>query len=243
MVSITSVVHAASFLPAAAPGAFVAIIGSGFGSPAGDWSDAIGSGGALPRELNGIQVRVGDQPAYVDYVSATQVNFLLPLNAVTGLASVQVTTPAGGFTATLAIEDIAPGLFAYQLAGTLYAAALFAGTATYVAATGSLPGYAAAPAQAGDAIELFGTGMGPTNPAAPDGVVFSGAYEAADLSAFTASIGGVPAQVLWAGMVAAGLYQVNVVVPAGLSGGNQTVIVWVDGQPVQANVMLTIQAG
>jgi uncharacterized protein (TIGR03437 family) len=84
--------------------------------------------------------------------------------------------------------------------------------------------------------------MGPTNPAAPDGVVFTTAYEAADLTAFSATIGGLPATVQWAGLVGAGLYQVNVQVPAGLTGGNQPLVVTVSGQPTQPNVMLTVQA-
>ena len=241
-VSITTVVHAASFLPVAAPGAFVAIFGTGFGGPPQDWSAAIGGGDTLPQEVNSVQVRVGDQFAYVEYVSPSQVNCLLPQSAVTGLASVQVTTPAGGFTSSLQIAAFAPGLFAYPLNGTLYAAALFAGTATYVAAAGALPGISSQPAQAGDYIELFGSGMGPTNPAAPDGVVFTTAYEAADLTAFSATIGGLPATVQWAGLVGAGLYQVNVQVPAGLTGGNQPLVVTVSGQPTQPNVMLTVQA-
>jgi len=241
-VSITTIVHAASFLPVAAPGAFVAIFGTGFGGPPQDWSAAIGGGDTLPQEVNSVQVRVGDQFAYVEYVSPSQVNCLLPQSAVTGLASVQVTTPAGGFTSSLQIAPVAPGLFAYALNGTLYAAALFAGTATYVAATGALPGINSQPAQAGDYIELFGSGMGPTNPAAPDGVVFTTPYEAADLSAFSATIGGLPATVQWAGLVGAGLYQVNVQVPSGLTGGNQPLVVTVSGQPTQPNVMLTVQA-
>ncbi|MGA2134637.1 MAG: serine hydrolase [Bryobacteraceae bacterium] len=241
-VSITSVVHAASFLPTAAPGAYIAVIGSGFPNPAQDWSAAIGNGETLPQELNGVEVRVGNQFAYVEYVSPTQVNALLPRNTVTGLASVQVTTPAGGFTASLQIDAIAPGLFAYQLTGTLYAAALFAGSTEYVAAAGALPGYTSRPAKAGDSVELFGTGMGPTNPPAPDGVVFTTSYETANPSSFAATLGGQPAQVLWAGLVGAGLYQVNIVIPGGLTGGDQPLVVTVGGLTTQASVMLTVQA-
>jgi uncharacterized protein (TIGR03437 family) len=241
-VTVNAVVHAASFAPAAAPGAYVAVFGTGFGSPAQDWGAAIGNGDTLPQELNGVQVRVGNQFVYIEYVSPTQINFLLPSSAVTGLANVEVTTPAGGITTSLQIDDVAPGLFAYQLNGTLYPAALFAGTAEYVAATGALPGYVSRPAKAGDAIELFGTGMGPTTPSAPDGVLLTTAYPTANLGAFEAAIGGLPAVVLYAGLVEAGLYQVNIQVPAGLIGGNQPLTLSVSGEPVQPNLMLTIQA-
>ena len=241
-VTVTTVVHAASYVPTAAPGAYVAVFGTGFGGPAQDWSAAIGSGDTLPQELNGVQVRVGDQFVYIEYVSPTQINFLLPSSAVTGLANVEVTTPVGGITTSLQIDDVAPGLFAYQLSGTLYPAALFAGTSEYVAAAGALPGYASRPAKAGDTLELFGTGMGPTDPAAPDGVVLTTDYPAANLGAFAAAIGGLTAAVLYAGLVEAGLYQVNIQVPAGLIGGNQPLTLSVSGEPVQPNLMLTIQA-
>jgi len=241
-VTVTAVAQAASYAPAAAPGAYVAVFGTGFGGPAQDWVSAIGNGDTLPQELNGVQVRVGDQFVYIEYVSPTQINFLLPSSAVTGFANVEVTTPAGGITTSFQIDGIVPGLFAYQLNGTLYPAALFAGTAEYVAATGALPGYASRPAKAGDAVELFGTGMGPTNPAAPDGVLLTTDYPTANLGAFEAAIGGLPAAVLYAGVVEAGLYQVNIQVPAGLSGGNQLLTLSVYGEPVQPNLMLTIQA-
>jgi len=241
-VTVTSVVHAASFEPAAAPGAYAAVIGSGFGGPAQDWSAAIGGGDTLPQELNGVQVRVGGQFVYVEYASPAQINFLLPSNVVAGLANVEVTTPAGGITTSFQINPIAPGLFAYQLNGRLYPAALFAGTSEYVAATGALGGLASRPAKAGDGLELFGTGMGPTNPAAPDGVVLTTDYPATDLAAFEAAIGGIPAQVLYAGIVGAGLYQVNVLVPSGLTGGDQPLTLSVNGIPVQPNLMVTIQA-
>jgi uncharacterized protein (TIGR03437 family) len=241
-VTATAVVQAATYAPAAAPGAYATVFGTGFGGPAQDWTAAIGSGDTLPQELDGIQVRVGEQFVYIEYVSPTQINFLLPSSAVIGLANVEVTTPAGGITTSVQINDVAPGLFAYQLNGTLYPAALFAGTAEYVAATGALPGYASRPAQAGDALELYGTGMGPTNPAAPDGVLLTTDYPAANLAAFEAAIAGLPAIVLYAGVVEAGLYQVNIQVPAGLSGGNQALTLSVNGVPVQPNLMLTIQA-
>jgi uncharacterized protein (TIGR03437 family) len=84
--------------------------------------------------------------------------------------------------------------------------------------------------------------MGPTNPAAPDGVVLTTDYPATDLAAFEAAIGGIPAQVLYAGIVGAGLYQVNVLVPSGLTGGDQPLTLSVNGIPVQPNLMVTIQA-
>jgi uncharacterized protein (TIGR03437 family) len=81
-------------------------------------------------------------------------------------------------------------------------------------------GYVAA-IPAGNVLQLYGTGFGATSPGVAAGAVFNGS--AAALNAVTASIGGQPADVLWAGLVGAGLYQVNVAVPQGMSGDREVV--------------------
>ena len=56
----------------------------------------------------------------------------------------------------------------------------------------------------------------------------------------TVSIGGVSATVSFAGIVEAGLWQLNVVVPSGLTG-DQLLTVAVPGASTQNNVFLNIQ--
>jgi uncharacterized protein (TIGR03437 family) len=239
--SITTVVNGASYLPTAAPGGYGAIIGTNLGTKTADWGSPA-AGRNLPIELNGVRVRVNSQFAAVEYVSPTQINFIVPSNTPAGNASIEVTTPAGGMSTTLQVGTAAPGLFTYNVKGTAMAAALFAGTQTYVGAPGSVPGHDSRPAMAGDVIELYGTGMGPTQPVAPDGLAFSTPYPAAKLEAFKATIGGVAATVQYAGLVAPGLYQVNVEIPPGVAGGDQTVNLAVSSAPVQPNVKITLQA-
>jgi len=53
--------------------------------------------GELPTKLDGVSVNVGDQAAYVSYVSAAQINVLLP-DVGLGDVPVTVTTPAGAST-------------------------------------------------------------------------------------------------------------------------------------------------
>lgn len=234
---VTTVVHGASFLPNCAPGSYLSIIGGGFSSPAEGWSPT----SALPTELNGVQVTVGGQSAYINYAGPTQINFRPPSNVPAGLQNVDVTMPAGGMQASVQINPIAPGLFAYSLSGRSYPAALFAGSSVIVAAAGVLSS-PSRPAAAGDFIELYGTGMGPTNPAAPDGVVFAKSYPAASLPAFKVTIGGKAATVTFAGLVAPGLFQLDVQIPAGLSGGDQPLVLTVGGIAAQPNLLLTIAA-
>jgi uncharacterized protein (TIGR03437 family) len=58
----------------------------------------------------------------------------------------------------------------------------------------------------------------------------------------TVTIGGQSATVLWAGLVEAGLWQINVEVPATLSAQNNAVIATVNGHSSQTGAMLSIAA-
>lgn len=243
--AIATVIGAATYLPKAAPGAYCSITGAGFTDQAAvDWSSSI-SGSALPASVGGISVNVNGNPAYVQYISATQVNILLPSNAAVGIANVELITPTGVLISTIEIDAFAPGFFCYMLKGVLYPSAVFAtgSGVVYVAAAGAVPGYASRPAAAGDIIELYATGCGPTNPAAPDGVVLSQAYPAVNLAAFQVTIAGKTASVLFAGLVGPGLWQLNVQIPTGLAGGDQLLVLSVDNVVSQPNVMLTVLGG
>ena len=94
------------------------------------------------------------------------------------------------------------------------------------------------PAHAGDVILLYGTGFGPTNPITNFGLTFSGAPPT--VNTVTATIGGVPATVQFAGLVAPGEYQFNILVPGGLTGDN-LVVLKVSGISSQPNAYLTVQ--
>ncbi|HEY1754035.1 MAG TPA: serine hydrolase [Bryobacteraceae bacterium] len=242
--AISTVLGAATLLPKAAA-AYCSIKGFGFTDQAAtDWSSSITSS-ALPTSIGGISVSVNGQPSYVQYISATQVNFLVPSSAAAGIADVDLITPTGAMSSTIEIDAVAPGLFCYTLKGVLYPSSVYAtgNGVVYVAAAGALPGYASRPAAAGDIIELYATGCGPTNPAAPDGVVLSQAYRAANLAAFQVTIAGKTTFVLFAGLVNPGLWQLNVQIPTGLIGGDQPLVLSVNNVASQANVMITVLGG
>lgn len=108
-----------------------------------------------------------------------------------------------------------------------------------VAAVGAIPGATSRPANPGDYILLYATGLGNTSPAYPAGQVLITAYPISNLSQVSVSIGGQPASVLFAGMVYAGVFQVNIQVPANVPAGNQAVTVSIGGQASQQSVFLT----
>jgi hypothetical protein len=85
---IQSVLNAASFTTAVAPGTWVTIFGNGLASDI-----AIGQTTPCPVQLNGVTVTVGGVAAPVSYVSPTQVNALIPYEAATVSATQRVTAP------------------------------------------------------------------------------------------------------------------------------------------------------
>ena len=93
----------------------------------------------------------------------------------------------------------------------------------------SLPG-------AGDTV-VFGTGFGSTNPPTPAGVIPAAAPTATPVRI---TIGGVEATVEFAGIVGAGLYQFNVIVPDGLPAGDAEVIAEVGGVSTPEGTFLTV---
>ncbi len=99
----------------------------------------------------------------------------------------------------------------------------------------------AAAAGPGDVIALFGTGFGATNPTVDPGLVFTGTYPTAN--PVTVTIGGVSAEVLWAGLSAAGLNQINVRIPSSLADGDHAVIATVSGSSTQSTALLKLSAG
>jgi uncharacterized protein (TIGR03437 family) len=92
------------------------------------------------------------------------------------------------------------------------------GTYDILGPTGSSLGYQTVAAKAGDTLELFGVGFGPTSSPVPAGATFSGA--ASTTNPVTLSINNVSVSPFFAGETSAGLYQFNVTLPAGLGTGD-----------------------
>jgi uncharacterized protein (TIGR03437 family) len=99
-----------------------------------------------------------------------------------------------------------------------------------------------APAQAGDLLVIYCAGLGVTNPPVADGAASPSSPPAQTQSPVTVSIGGQIASVAFAGLTPTlvGLYQVNVVMPAGVTPGNAVpVMLTVAGQTSPAAIIST----
>jgi uncharacterized protein (TIGR03437 family) len=237
-INTSGIVNAASFSPPISSGGFVTIYGQNLADTTTDWSSAI-TNGRLPTSLGGVQVMIDGKNGFIYYVSPTQVNAVAQPDAATGPVEVDVTTNHGTVPANVSMVPVSPGLFAYTLQGTIYADAIFSSDGAYVAAVGAVPGAISRPAQAGDYIMLFATGLGSTNPPYPVGQVLTTAYPVPDLSQISVLIGGRPATVLYAGVTYPGLFQINIQVPSGISAGDQPIVLSVGGQASQSAMYLT----
>lgn len=231
--SVTSAVNGASFAGSVATGSWVSLFGTNL-APAGDsrtWNPATEIvAGKLPTSLDGTSVMINNKPAVVEYISPTQVNIQPPDDTASGPVPVVVTTSGGSSTAFMATyAQFAPGLF--PGAAAPYIVAQHGADNSYVTPT--------TPAKPGEVIVLWGTGFGAANPAVPSGQVFTGANPLANT--VTATIGGQTVAVDFAGVVGAGLVQINVHVPASIGDGDAPVVLSVGGVSTQStNNMISI---
>lgn len=194
-----AVLNGASFATGApvAPGSIASVFGNGFGS-----------------STSGVTVLMGGIVAPLFAVTPQQINFQVPWQ-LSGQTQTQLTVTSADKTSapiTVPLAAQAPGIFLLNTAGQ--AAALIAGTTSIVAPAGTYPG--SRPAQPGEYITIYCTGLGPVTNQPPTGAPASSttlSYTSA--SPVTVSIGGVNAAASFSGLTPGflGLYQVNVQIP------------------------------
>ncbi len=229
---ITSVQNGASFQNGFAANSWMTIKGTNLASVASDtWANSIVNG-QLPTTLDGVSVSVGGQPAYVYFVSPEQINVVAP-NLAPGPMNVTVTNSLGTsapFSATAQADQ--PALFLWT--NSIYTVATRQDF-SYAAKNGTFAGLTTVPAKPGDVIILWGTGFGPTTPAAPVGVQLpANAYTTA--TPVTVTVGGAQATVYGAALAPgfAALYQIAIQIPTTLADGDYPVIATVGGVSSQA---------
>lgn len=235
---ITAVVDGASFRPAIVSGSWVTIRGTNLAGTVRSWRTDEIVNGVLPTSLDGVGVAIDGKPAFVAYISATQINVQAPSDSVTGPVQVVVTNNGSvSSAATVQLQPFAPAFF--QFAPTPYAVATRLPGYVPVGDPAEVPGAVAA--QLGDVIVLWGTGFGPTNPTTPAGLTVSRAPAAASTPVVT--VGGVPAEVLNTVLTTgtAGLYQITIRIPPTAPAGKVVVQASVGGAASDAGTLLFIR--
>lgn len=238
--SITAggIANAVSGGAGATPGAWVSIYGSGLAPTTRLLASSDLVNNVIPTSLGGVSVQINGKPAFVQYISATQINILTPSDSSRGSVTLTVTNSAGtssGVATTML--SVLPGLSV--LSG--YVRAVRSDNVIINGTGNTESGYTTAPAIGpGDTLSLYGTGFGPAAVSPADGLVFSGAYQTTN--PVTVTIGGMDATVLWAGLVGPGLYQINVTIPPALPDGDHAVVASVAGSNSPSGALVKVAA-
>ncbi len=269
--TVNSMLNGASFAAntPVAPGSFLTVFGSGLGIKS--------NASPFPAtEAEGISVQIGGEMAPISSIieSQGQINVLVPNDApIYGTLPVTVETPNGpqNMNSSTAIQMVsaAPGIFLIpdpSNTSRQVGAANFANTAWIVLSTAQtaalgLPACTATskaaevcgkPAQPGDYVAMYVTGLGratpngdlngallPTGQTAPTNGTL---YETPQQAVIT--VNGTAATVQFSGLAPgfAGLYQVNFQIPAGTpAGDNESIQISMPGSTVTDTAMIAIQ--
>jgi uncharacterized protein (TIGR03437 family) len=234
LISAAAVVHAATGKPGPiTAGEIITIFGQNLG-PVGGSGAIPESGLRLATEVERTKVLFDGVAAAILYADAGQINVVVPETVQEGNpAGIQVVhygIPSARVQAQVAASS--PGIFGYTTQGKTYAAALNP--------DGQVQG-PGTPLRRGSVVSLYTTGVG------------MGAGETADAIATRPAevpvrplitIGGKPAQVLYAGVspgLTAGLTQLNVIIPADAPVGSAIEVVIASGNQKQGNVWVAIR--
>jgi uncharacterized protein (TIGR03437 family) len=208
----TGVVNAASsalFTSGVAPGELITIYGSNL-------APSLKIDASFPFTLGGVQVMINGRPAPIYVVSPGQISAVVPFATSEFVAAIQVInngTPSN--TVTSFVSLTAPGVFTKPEGGLGSAAALHSDFSLVTASN---------PAQIGETLAIFVTGLGDVSPAVADGAPGPSSPLSMATNPIFVSMDGQPATTTFVGLAPqlVGLYQINVQVPSSVSSGNVT---------------------
>jgi len=203
-----SIVNASDYSPGPfSPNSVLSIFGTNLSWYTADFSSGKSAASSVPLQLSGVQVIVDTYPAPILYVSPSQINFLILSGEKPGNSLVTVVREGwNGPTVTLPLVNGAPALFddgaGFAIATHLDGAVLSD----------------ASPAQPGEFVVIYATGLGATDPNPQSGEVPMAAALIQYFSTLSISLNGValpPSLIYYAGVCPgyAGLYQINIQLP------------------------------
>lgn len=226
LISSGGAVSAASLAANAplAPGSYISIFGANL---------ARGSAQAntlpLPQNLSGTQVLLGGEPLPLQFAGAGQINAIVPYDVPVN-TFLQLIVEQNGVESVpenVLVAQAQPAVFTQDQSGK------GAGVIVVVKPDGTqFEATAPRAATAGDALVIYSTGLGAVMPAVPAGSASPASTLSSTSSPVTVSIGGNTVQPFFAGLAPgfAGLYQVNVIVPGGITpGANVPVVLSIAG--------------
>jgi uncharacterized protein (TIGR03437 family) len=246
--TITAVVGSGLSVPrvaAISPNGFFTIMGSGFESGSSIQESA---SGALPTVFASICVEIGSKSAFLSYVSDTQINAVapplptsgtVPVSVITGCGTAnEITSQAVNVTVAAATPEFL--YWARNSNGQNPVVAISDADGSLIGPAGAIAGLSFGPAHPGEVVTIYGIGFGPTMMGPVPGLP-STASDALS-STVILTLGTAAPTPIYAGVTPtiSGLYQVNFTVPAGLSPGNYSIQLVVNGIASPAGPFLPV---
>ena len=229
------------------PGGWVEIYGEKLADTTRAWAPGDFVGNVTPISLAGISVKVAGIDAFIQSVSPTQINIVVPDNVPNGNAVIEVTNTRGLHN-VVTVEPIvasvasrAPYLLAppaFAKAGRQYVTAILPGGA-FAGPRNLIAGANFRPARSGDRVVLYGVGFGSVTPFIGAGYIASGLNA---LPNVRIKVGGIETPVDYAGLAGGyvGLYQFNFQMPS-VPSGDQKVEIITDGQPLTQVLYMLVE--
>ena len=231
------------------PGELITIKGINLG-PATATSYSVGPGGTVSNILAGVQVMFDTIPGTPIYVSASQINVIVPYE-IAGRATTAVTVIYSGQTSAVISQQVAnqaPGIYTFSATGAGQASVLNQNGTYNGPPTGLVIGgqtVTTVPAPQGSVIAVFMTGGGQSNPASATGTVTpTGATLYKIPGTVTATINGINAVVEFAGEapgLVTGVIQVNLLVPTGVTGSGLPLSITINGTTTLTGPTVSVQ--
>ncbi len=224
-----------------AASSYLEIFGKDLATTTRGWAGGDFTGVKAPTNLDNTQVTVDGKAAFVNFISPTQVNVVVPDGIANGPVQVIVKTAGGSSDpVTITGASVAPGLLApgaFLVGGKQYVVAQFADQ-TFAGRVGLIAGVTFRTPKPGDRLVIYGLGFGTTTPAVAAGSIVGVSTDLG--SSFKVQIGSAPAVAEFKGLAPnfVGLFQFNVVVP-NVQAGDQEITMEIGGVKTQAKVFLT----
>jgi uncharacterized protein (TIGR03437 family) len=218
-----------------APGELISIFG--FFGPGTSPDINVPENNRIPWALGRTKVLFDGNPGAITVWSTFQINVFVPYWLTPGKSTVVTiqTDTVLSPPVVVPVVSAAPGLATADQSGS--------GQGAILNQDLSLNG-PANPAARGSIISLFGTGEGLTSPLLPSGDLSLSTPYSTTVALVTATIGGQPAEVTYAGaapLAPVGIFQINVKIPAAVSPGAASVAVSVGGIATTKSVTVAVR--